>query len=280
LLERILDWTYLHVRPAAWAAPARVQFSGPTRTLKRGFGFCDQSAHVFCLLGREAGFRTRVYFLRDEHGVSPHAVAQVWLDGEWILVDTLAGRVLEAAREPITLDTIERRPAVVAEAYRGASDVLPLAPAHFLRGNLPYGDDVPWLWVPENDSPPQRPLVDQPPEVELYDRFREAALNQEWDRVSALYAELQTQGLPPDLAQPLGYHGALAAFDAGDWHTARQRCLAAIAADPQTPWLRTLYELLGRSYERLGDVAAALEAYEKADLPATRARLRALISGR
>ena len=55
---------------------------------KRGFGSCDQSAHVYAAMMRFAGFESKLLMLRDEYGVSHHTVAVVKINGKFMIVDT------------------------------------------------------------------------------------------------------------------------------------------------------------------------------------------------
>ena len=147
-IERLLEWTYLHVRPY-FSAPTRVVADDPYRIAKRGFGYCDQSGHVFATLAHEAGLRARLYFLRNAAGASPHSVAQVFLDGDWVFVDTLIGRVLEVDGTPLTLDALQSNPSLLDQASSGARDILPHITAEdLLRGDVflafPYGGLTPW----------------------------------------------------------------------------------------------------------------------------------------
>jgi tetratricopeptide (TPR) repeat protein len=91
-LTALQDWTTMNVR-AQYAAPTRVVADNFYDIVRRGFGFCDQSAHVFASLARFAGYDSRLLFLRKEDGVSPHTVAQVSVEGHWVVVDAWLGVV-------------------------------------------------------------------------------------------------------------------------------------------------------------------------------------------
>lgn len=142
-VQRLLEWTYLHVR-SPFCAPTTVVADDSYRIVKRGFGYCDQSGHVFATLAHEAGFPARLFLLRDDRDGSPHTVAQVFVDGEWIFVDALFGFVLEVNGEPITLEDIRRTPELVAAAYEAVPPtMLRVSAGDFLRGTsyttFPYG---------------------------------------------------------------------------------------------------------------------------------------------
>ena len=276
-LERLIGWTYLHVRPSAWAAPARLHFDDPYRTVKRGFGMCDQSAHVFVELARAADFEARLFFLEDAQGTSPHTVAQVLLDGEWILVDSLAGRLLEANGTPLTIEALRQHPELLETAYDGVRPYLALTVADFVRGRVPYGDTKPWRRVPQEPLDVPEFPVEASESVLAYDKFRQAMLDGEWARSEALYEELGRMPLREELAQAAAYHFALAAFEAGHWERVVERAREALSSDPHTPWRNSFFELAGIASERLGNVGPALERYAAANLPSTRLRAQRLM---
>jgi hypothetical protein len=59
--------------------------------LQRGYGYCDQASLAFARLAQERGIPARMLFLYDDQGNSPHTVAQVFLNGDWRVVDVLYG---------------------------------------------------------------------------------------------------------------------------------------------------------------------------------------------
>ena len=280
-LDRLLAWTYLHVRPASWAAPSRVHFDDPYRTVKRGFGFCDQSAHVFAELARASDFEARLYFLVGARGDSPHTVAQVLLNGKWILVDTLAGRLLEADGTPLTIDVLRQHPELLEKAYEGVQPrLLAVTADDFIRGRVAYGGAMPWRRVPETPlSGPEFP-VEASESVLAYDKFRQAMLDGDWTRSEALYEELGRMPLQGELAQAAAYHAVLAAFEAGHWERAVARAHQTLSSDPDTPWRSSYFELMGLANERLGNMEAVLEGYAAADLPSARIRAQRLVRAR
>ncbi|MGE0706280.1 MAG: transglutaminase family protein, partial [Vicinamibacterales bacterium] len=85
-LTALMEWTHENVRPQ-FAAPARVVPDTFVDIIRRGHGYCDQSAHVFATLAHFAGYRSHLLFLRRPDGRSPHTVAEVLVDDRWVLVD-------------------------------------------------------------------------------------------------------------------------------------------------------------------------------------------------
>lgn len=232
---------------------------------------------MFVELAWAAGFETRIYFLESAKGSSPHTVALVLLNGEWILIDSLAGRVLEADGNPLTIEALRQHPELLEEAYEGARSHLAVTTDDFLRGRTPYGDTKPWRLVPEGPLPWPAFPVGAAESVHAYDEFRQAILAGQWARSEVLYAELGRMSLPVELAQGAAYHSTLAAFEAGRWERVLARTHEAVTSDPDTPWRKSLFELSGLANERLGKVAAVLEAYAAADLPSTRVRAQRLM---
>ena len=55
--------------------------------LTSGIGWCDQVSRVFMQLAKKQGITTRLLFLRNKKGSSPHTIAEAWDGKRWILVD-------------------------------------------------------------------------------------------------------------------------------------------------------------------------------------------------
>ena len=56
--------------------------------LVSGIGWCDQMSRVFMQLAKTRGITTRLLFLLDEKGSSPHTIAEAWDGRRWVIVDT------------------------------------------------------------------------------------------------------------------------------------------------------------------------------------------------
>ena len=55
---------------------------------RRGFGYCDQSAHVYATIMHYLGFKVQLLMLINEKKISPHTVAVVDVEGKPMVVDT------------------------------------------------------------------------------------------------------------------------------------------------------------------------------------------------
>ncbi len=57
--------------------------------LVSGLGWCDQQARIFMQLARSIGISSRLLFLRDSAGSSPHSIAEALApDKRWVIVDS------------------------------------------------------------------------------------------------------------------------------------------------------------------------------------------------
>jgi len=86
----LVMWTHLNVRTQN-TTPGVVINDGALNVVRRGYGYCDQSAQILASVAWALGWESRMWFLRDADGVSPHAVAEInWGDG-WVLADPWLG---------------------------------------------------------------------------------------------------------------------------------------------------------------------------------------------
>ena len=86
---RLLDFVHARVVP-----PPNDRSIGdiePLEILAAGRGWCDQNANVFGQLARTLPLDVRLVFLIDGNGRSPHSIAEVYLNGEWRVVDPFFG---------------------------------------------------------------------------------------------------------------------------------------------------------------------------------------------
>ena len=89
-IDLALSWVTQHVRPQD-ASASPVISDDYYNILKRGAGYCDQSAYVFSVLSTRLGIPARMIMLQDRDGLSHHTAAEVYLDSKWQYIDPWLG---------------------------------------------------------------------------------------------------------------------------------------------------------------------------------------------
>ena len=88
--QALVDWVQLHVRPQT-SAPTTVITDDYVNIIKRGWGYCDQMAHVFATMATYVGLEAQQLQLFSDDGSSPHTLAMVKIDGKWRIASTWRG---------------------------------------------------------------------------------------------------------------------------------------------------------------------------------------------
>ena len=84
IIQSAIDYTRRHL----WLFDSQNPYSGkPFDYLVEGVGWCDYHAKVFCRLLAARGLHARYVFLKDQNGISPHTVAEVFISDQWRAVD-------------------------------------------------------------------------------------------------------------------------------------------------------------------------------------------------
>ncbi|UCB56895.1 MAG: hypothetical protein JSV30_06790 [Candidatus Omnitrophota bacterium] len=95
---------------------------------KRGFGFCDQGAHVYATMMHWLGFEAKLLMLRKEDGVSPHTVAVVKVKEKYMIVDTTYNFIFAETKDgkkiPIGVDDLGDYPEVFDKYLKVVKDRL------------------------------------------------------------------------------------------------------------------------------------------------------------
>ena len=117
LIQSAIDYTRTHL----WRFSDSRPYPGkPLDYLIEGVGWCDYHAKILCKLLAIKGIHTRYAFLLNKEGISPHTVAEVYVNGRWCGVDPLfgiiyydqAGQMVEL--EKVTPAMIARIPSVIS----------------------------------------------------------------------------------------------------------------------------------------------------------------------
>lgn len=75
---------------------------------RRGFGYCDQGAHVYATIMHYLGFKVKLLMLRNDEGISTHTVAIVYVKGKPMIVDTAYKFIFaDNNKNPIAIDELE-----------------------------------------------------------------------------------------------------------------------------------------------------------------------------
>ena len=290
-LTALMEWVHENVRPQ-YAAPARIVPDNFIDIARRGYGYCDQSAHVFATLAHFAGYDVHLLFLRAADGVSPHTVAEVRVDDRWVLVDPWLGFLF-----------LDRAGRLAGTADLGTAAALPRGYAligadidegHFQRGTrfetFPYlslSGLVLKVWrrvagvptvdtptAPPTGPPPTTPVVTAASdpvtlraEILEMDEARRAHLDGRYDQAIAGYRTLLVRPVPLDMAESVRFFLGLALLRAG---SARQAILAfdsALEVAPGTAWRSSVLYYRAEAKGQAGDVDGAVTDLRAANIP-------------
>ena len=76
---------------------------------RRGFGYCDQGAHVYTTIMHYLGFKAKLLMLINDEGISSHTVAIVYVDGKPMIVDTAYKFIFaDNNKNPIGIDELKK----------------------------------------------------------------------------------------------------------------------------------------------------------------------------
>lgn len=290
-IAALLVWTHENVRPG-YAAPDRVERDGVYDIVRRGFGSCDQSAHVFATLAHYAGYEVRLALLRKRNGVSPHTVAEMRLADRWIMVDPWLGVMLrDAGGKLLSVADFASRPELLREFeyansrwlttgdFRRAT-VLRTFPyqdlSAFLQkvrnrmGQLPVVPTVGAIRPATAESGSLTQVAGKIPsaeEIVQYDAARRAHLEGRYlEAVSQYEAVLETV-LDRTISDSAHFFAALARLRAGQARTAINAFDRALKDSPGTPWRNSVLYYRAEAKESLGDEEGAKADLKAADVP-------------
>lgn len=137
-VQSLVDWVIRNIRPT----PDEVDGDAPADPwgiLMRGYGVCDRGAWVLVSLAQQVKLHAHIVYLRnpdDPNLASPHTLATVQVDGQWILCDTYAGFILrDGEGKFLTLEDILDRDDVLQPAL-AESPEYPLHPRLFEKAMI------------------------------------------------------------------------------------------------------------------------------------------------
>lgn len=249
-LDALMRWSHENVVPQS-AGPDRIIPDDFLSIVRRGHGYCDQSAHVLAVLARLAGYDARLLFLRAPDSTSPHTVAEVRVDSRWILIDPWLGLVLtdDSGRlqgvehlrsQPEILHRYERVSAGGASFFERGTRfrAFPYANALEVIRNARVGRTrrAASLGGAEGPRPGDEAIV-------RMDAARWAHLEGRYAEAIRGYRELLRMELPSDMRAAIRFFVGLALTRFGAPDEAEAAFADALAVEPEGPWAPSIREL-------------------------------------
>jgi hypothetical protein len=295
-------WAHNHVRSIYKRFPEDVIDDNFYNILRRGHGYCDQIAHVFATLGYFAGYKTRLFMLKDpKTNISTHTVAQVRLNGQWRFVEPYLGIVpLTSQHQLPSLDDLKREPGILINYYEQAN--VPLTLADFPDGTpfytFPYiGLDglVKKMFSRRSINQPVASAAQAPEGTAsskglgklldtgmlekmtvCFDKARRLQLDGAYARARARYTQLLAQDLPDDLREEVLFFHAFSFFEEGNFAEAIESWDRLLIFKSDSPWIPSSHYFTGEAYVKLGDTENALKHFQSANTPTAKLRYASL----
>lgn len=151
-VEAILQW--IKNGPSRPLAPDTAVLStrDPQATLnyRQLLAICGSATNAFLNLARSNGLRARRLLLLSSNGTATHVVAEVLIDGRWVIADPVYHLLLRDARGNLLTRSELHDPAVLAEATKGIvnyrAEYSYERSAHVRISRLPWGaPQLRWL---------------------------------------------------------------------------------------------------------------------------------------
>lgn len=288
-VSQLLEYVGARVRVPPQGKP--ISDGEPMEILAAGRGWCDQQANVFIQLARTIPLDSRLVFLQNGPGPSPHTVAEVYLDGAWRVVDPSFGVLIvngegklatreEFAAQPSLFAQLPE--AIAKEKFGSSTDFRGVSALYQAEGrifNAWRGKRKVWL---DRCPPPLRralfyALQDvyltltrsddglSSPQRELR-RARHHALVGRWASAERLFHRVVQQSRDPGVRQD-------AQFFLGRLYLTQQRfdeaahVFTVVVNDaPESPWSAFAHASLGQIYETQGELLRAIEEYERSGM--------------
>lgn len=290
----ISKWVFLHVRPQT-AAPPIVIGDDYYNTMRHGWGFCDQMAHVYAAIATHANLPSRqLQLFRDGYG-SPHTLAESLIDGKWVIVATWRGFVpLNDQGNPMTKEELANSKQMNLFEGLYPDDFLnarpfysyPYAPtvtvfnrafnrAKISFNNLLESDPVPVKPAsPTTDEPSSKPIllneinVD---EIRKLDEARRSHLKFDYLRAIDLYQEVEAS-VDLRIRYQAQFWKMVANYDLGNF-TDAERLIKEHGGNPEDPYRISYLRYQAEIYLKKGMTEPARATLESMDTPQARADL-------
>jgi hypothetical protein len=281
--QTLIDWVQLHVQPST-SAPTTVITDDYVNIIKRGWGYCDQMAHVFATMATYVGLEAQQLQLYRNDGVSPHTLAMVKIDGKWRIASTWRGVIpLNAKGEPYT------KTGFIHRLEKG--DIYELAPIGSTEfknskslktfpyiSNLQVGRKIVHRLVEKvkslSSSSSDLATRVQIPEndLEIYNRARDAHLDMKYELAQQLYAEVIATSSSTILRDEAQFASGMAGFDAKDYEAALKIFQSVVVGDKDSAWHISARRMEAECLIKLGRVKEALVVLDSIGTPQSKVR--------
>ena len=286
--QALIDWVQLHVRPQT-SAPTTVITDDYVNIIKRGWGYCDQMAHVFATMATYVGLDAKQLQLFKDNGESPHTLAMVKVDGKWRIASTWRGVIPKNAKgEPYTktgfIHLLEQ-----GDVY----ELAPIGASEFENSKslktFPYISN--WqvgmkivhrlaekirLLSSSSSSSSSSDLafrVQIPEsELEIYDRARDAHLDMNYELAQQLYAQIIATSTSTILKDEAQFSSGMAAYDAKDYEAALKIFQGVVGGGKDSAWHISSRRMEAESLIKVGRVKEALVILDSIGTPQSKVR--------
>jgi len=287
--QALVDWVQLHVRPQT-SAPTTVITDDYVNIIKRGWGYCDQMAHVFSTMATYVGLDAQQLQLFRDDGVSPHTLSMVKIDGKWRIVSIWRGVIPKNAKgEPYTKTGFIQR-LEKGDIY----ELAPIGPTEFENSksfktfpylsNMQVGKKIVYRLVAKvksfisssssSSSSSDLAVRVQIPksELELYNRARDAHLDMKYELAKELYTQVIETSNSTILKDEARFSFGMAAYDAKDYPGALKIFGEIVAGDKDSAWHISARRMMAESLIQMGKITEALPILDSIQTPQSKVR--------
>ena len=288
--QALIDWVQLHVRPQT-SAPTTVITDDYVNIIKRGWGYCDQMAHVFATMATYVGLEAEQLQLYRNDGVSPHTLAMVKIGGKWRIASTWRGVIPKNSKgEPYT------KTGFINRLQKG--DIYELAPIGATEfknskslktfpyiGNWQVGlkvvhrvvEKVKSLTSSSSSSSSssldlaarvQIPVSD----LEIYNNARDAQLDMKYDLAQKLYAQVIATSKSAILIDEAEFAQGMAAYDSKDYAAAAKTFTYISSHHANSAWDISARRMNAETLIKTGKVQEALVILDSIGTPQSKVR--------
>ena len=280
--EALIDWVQLHVRPQT-SAPTTVITDDYVNIIKRGWGYCDQMAHVFATMATYVGLEAEQLQLFSDDGSSPHTLAMVRIDGKWRIASTWRGVIPKNSKgEPYTKTGFIHR-LEKGDIY----ELAPIGPTEFENAKsfktYPYISNwevgmkvvirvVEKVKSPSSSSELAARVQIPASDLEVYDRARNAHLDINYELAQNLYSQVMIASTSIILKDEAQFASGMASYDAKEYTKALETFNKIVVGDKNSAWHISARRMAAETMIKMGKVTEALHILDSVETVQSKVR--------